>query len=175
MTALLECIADRLAILVADCPTFRTLVGAADRDAALARIHIPDALDTGEHPLPRAIINTRLGRLDEDKIGVSHWIIDGDLVVSFEMPIPDATLAGVSYADIQSVSHRYVANTVGEIISEMRDLAGTGEGATGETHLNAITVGFDDTPDAYVQEETLVTDPNAVPLEWFANVRVRFR
>lgn len=175
MTALVECVPERLAVLIADCPRFQSLVGAADRTAALARIHIPDAVDNGDHPLPRAIINPNLGRLDRRKVGIGAWVLEGELQISFELDVPSAVLDGVPYAAVEATSRTYVATEVGEIMDEMEALAGTGEGMPGETHINIESIETIEGPDAYVQEETLVEDPDAVPIEWFAIVGVTFR
>lgn len=174
-TGVLACVADRLAILVADCATFRTVVGAANRTEALAKIHIPLALDDGSHPMPRAIINPESGSLNRQKTGIGFFEINGRLPLSLEFEIPSSILTGVLEKDIERESEVWMANQCGLIMEEMGVLAGTGVGAPGETHLNVIDFEDVDGPVAYAEEEIPQDSPGQNLFQWLFTVMVQFQ
>lgn len=171
----LACIGDRLRILLADSTTFRTLTGTADRTAALAFIHMPLSLDDGTHPPPRATIDPTKGNYEREQIGIGSYILQAQLPLSFEFEIPDSVTDGLELKDVESESELWFLGKVGPILEEMEALAGTGEGVSGETHLNVIRFTQVEGPEPYAEEEQPAEAAGKVPYLWFYTVMFEIR
>jgi len=139
----LSLIEDVLRDTLADSATFRAVCGAADRTAALARIHLerlPDPADEAEvysraemeAYWPYAIVATDTEEgASYRRDAASSWLVDATLWLMLGRQVPDG------YDDAQADLE--FKNYVGKILDELCDLADTGE-ADGVSYLQFVSM-----------------------------------
>ena len=151
----------RLMELVAACPTFQTVVGAAGATEAMASIHSPYADDHCDDdgnmlaPRPRAIINT--GEFARNKLGTAYGGSTGGLILSFEFhPL---SVGGVVETD-PNIRLEHFEEQIGQILDEMEARVGQDKGAGEDvftdmdtTHLNVTRLELVGGPAECLQEE----------------------
>ncbi len=168
----------RLRELVADCATFQSVVGAANRTEALASVHIPYATeDDPVGDLPRAVIDPADNQWDASLVGEKNYSFQGSALLSFEFRVTTAVISAASLGEVGKDAYAWFANKVGLIIHEMLELAATGVSFAGETHLNVIGITHSSGPVQYEPEETEFDNETASPAdhEWFDSFQVEWR
>lgn len=119
-----------LKLLLSDCATFRTEVGADDAAAARNSIHVFEAIEDF-HATPRAVIHFESAELFDE--GQMAWKDESSLSLLIELerdlPTEDATSLETQATE--------VSEKFGDILEEMKTLSGTnGDSASsGETHI----------------------------------------
>jgi len=121
----------RLAMLLGSSETFRSVVGVSTEEQALQHIYFFEASDRAgeEDPKPRAVIAVTDFMVRNQSAG--GWWGEGGLALVLEFIPPP------QYADNPSDSYIWFINTVGAIVKEMSERAGTNivNGGSG-TYLN---------------------------------------
>ena len=162
-----------LRLLVAECATFQSVVGAADKAAALARVHGVEATDeSGEVPddWPRAIVELAPG-FEDELVSPGNWISRGQLYLTFEFKIPQSDDATTKQ------QKNWFMLKLNAIRREMKALAGTGESTTGYTHLNITRITNQDGPHRDPPEEQDQPDPGqgTPKTRWWATLNVEWQ
>jgi hypothetical protein len=120
----------RMALMLSECATVRELLGAANAAAALAKI---TTYSEDDMPVPRVLVHQEGNeiRLKSDSIEAfveaEHRLIGCE----FQIYIPDDD------DDITRITdeHNFVMDKMGDVLSEMLTLSGTGNPLPGTTHL----------------------------------------
>jgi hypothetical protein len=178
MVSLTKSPIDRLRQLVADCPTFQSVVGAADRAAALPYVHVPYVSgDDAVGDMPRAVIDPVGNQWSATRVAEADYSYSGNALLTFEFRIPAAVTAGSADGEAGKDSWEWFDDKVGEILHEMLNLSGTGESFPGETHLNIENIEHADGPIEYPPEESEFDseDVSQAEHEWFDGFLVTWR
>lgn len=168
----------RLREMVAECATFQSVVGAADRTAALLSVHLPyvskDDLLGG---MPRAVINPSEGSNTATKIGINNFSSEGNALLTFEFRVPLSVTSSSKVGEAGKDAYDWFTDKIDLIINEMIALAGTGVSFAGETHLNVQNIDKVDGPIEYEPEEVDrdSEDVVAASYEWFIGFQVAWR
>ena len=142
-----------MALLLADCPKWRELTTTSTRAGALEHISIYGSDDLKNDPKPKYAIPPRAIIEDPEDytaelVGTRTWASRGQIPVSIELEIPDSQ-------DIATMEdeRNWFANAIGQIQSEMQQLAAQGEGVTGKSHIDVRQIRSLDGPFQLSPEE----------------------
>jgi len=161
---------ERLAYLIASCARFKTIVGVETTAAAFAKVAWPWT-DESTLGWPRAIV-TQNAEWKTTKAGTKNWAVQGTLAFAFQFTVP----ASASAADEKDEYNWFMAQ-VGQIISEMKVLEGTGAPYTGETHIALDWIAIVDGPYKDEESETEITDPATAAMlpRWWITFECGFK
>ncbi len=168
----------RLREMVAECATFQSVVGAANRTAALLSVHIPYVSgDDVLGDMPRAVINPSEGSNSAEKIGINNFSSEGNALLTFEFRVPLSVTSASKVGEAGKDAYDWFGDKIDLIIDEMLALAGTGVSFAGETHLNLQSVDKVDGPVEYEPEEVDrdSEDVAVASYEWFIGFQVAWR
>jgi hypothetical protein len=158
------------AAIVAACPTFQTAVGAANASEALASVHWPnvkrvkdDESDVSEILKERPWCLITMDQTCEWRFDFATKRATGQLIFSFEFPIPDGTDKDSDEA------LKVFANVVGQILLEMAGLASTTDSG-GNWYWNFVDAEQVQPPASCTYEE----NPADEDLFYAASYRIRW-
>ena len=120
-----------VATLLANCAMFRTLTGAADVNAALAKmIYIEsDESDPDQAALPRCIVGFCPFEFGSELNGTTTWTTKGPLEARIEVLTPE------EYLSDKQDEAKWFANSLSDLFDQIRGLATSGQG-----YLNVVNL-----------------------------------